>query len=426
MSTILSLMILVGGISMTKATGLIQRKLWAGMKCIFAKEEGKGELSSFGALCTTLAATLGTGNIVGVATAVTAGGPGALFWMVAASFLCMALKFAECALAVVYRRPTATGYEGGPVYYIKHGMGRGWASAFALCGAAAGALGLGTLTRAEGIVSLLQQNLDGEKRYALGGVPLVGMAVAAVVTLLAGLVLWGGVQRISTVCETVVPVMAVGYILCCCLILLRSAHRLPWALGEIVKGAFSLRAGWGGLLGTVSVGISRGIFSNEAGLGSAPIASAAAKGNSPLRQGLIGQSGVFIDTTLMCTLSGLCVVVTGAADSGRDGAAVTALAFEQVLGSRSTALLGVFLCFFAFTTIVGWYYYAGRCFVYLAGGKGEKLFRLLYVGMILLTPLLDTQRIWNLADLLNAGMALPNLLALWKLRGQVALLKSDK
>ena len=417
MSAVLSILILWGGISMTFATGFVQRKLGVGTKMAFVKESGQEGLSSFGILCTTLAATLGTGNIVGVATAVTAGGPGALFWMVVASVPCMALKYAECALSVEH---------GGPFAYIQNTLGGFGAKAFAFCGAAAGVLGFGTLTQADGIVTVLQHSLDPLKQQKWWGIPTVSLVTAICVAMLAGMVLWGGMKRISTVCETVVPMMALGYIVCCVLVLFRCRGELLKAITVILQEAWSLRAGWGGLLGTVSLGISRGIFSNEAGLGSAPIASAQAKDQNPMRQGLIGQSGVFIDTTLMCTLSGLCLVVTGSYTAGLDGAAVTALAFESVLGKLAGVMLGVFLCFFAFTTIVGWYFYARQCFCYLTEERGEKIFRFLYVGMILLTPLLNTRRIWGLADWLSAGMALPNLVALWKLRRQIPLFKTNK
>ncbi len=425
MGAVLSIMILCGGVWLTGQTGFVQQRLGQGLKAVMDKETGEG-ISSFGVLCTTLAATLGTGNIVGVSAAIAMGGAGALFWMVAGSVLCMAVKYAECALAVVYRRPTATGYEGGPYYYIEFCMGKGWARIFAFCGAAAGALGMGTLAQGAGVIDLLQESLDAEAKWRLLGVPGVSMVVAVILSLSAATVLWGGRQRISSLCQAVVPIMAVGYVGCCIWILCRHAQGLPEAMWSILQGAFSWRAGTAGMVGAMVAGISRGVFSNEAGLGSAAIAAAAAKGNSPSRQGLIGLAGVFIDTTLMCTLSGLCIVVTGSAQHGGNATDITAGAFATVLGRWSEGVLGMFLCFFAFTSIVGWYFYARGCFVYLTGGKGEKWFCLLYVGVLLVTPLMEMDRIWAVADLWNTGMALPNLLALYKLRGQIRLLILDK
>lgn len=424
MGGLLSGMILICGLGLLRRLGPVLGKLGRGLRAVLEKEQGEGQLSAFGTLCTTLAATLGTGNIVGVASAVTVGGPGALFWMVIASLLCMVIKYAECALGVRYRRSCRDGREGGAFYYIEASLGKGMAGLFAVSGALVGALGMGTLTQADGIVRTLQRALDAEKTLTVGAVPLVGMLTAFGVATLAGLVLWGGLRRITALCETVVPVMAVGYIVCCFAILIRFASLLPATLGCILQSAFSLRAGVGGWLGTVSIGVSRGIFSNEAGLGSASITAAAAKGEDPRRQGLVGMAGVFIDTTLMCTLSGLCVVITGAV--GEDGGAVTSAAFGAALGPIGAILPQVFLCFFAFTTIVGWYYYAERCFCYLTGGRWEKWFRLFYVGMLLMTPLMSSERIWRLADLFNCGMALPNLLALWRLRDQIPLVKSAK
>ena len=420
MGAVLGGMILLAGAALFPTA----RVSLAGLRLIFKKEQGGGQLSAFGTLCTTLAATLGTGNIVGVSSAILLGGPGAWFWMVAGSFLCMILKYGECVLGVRYRRRGTAGFEGGAFYYIAETLGRKAAKMFAFCGALAGAMGLGTLTQADGIVRTLQRHLDPTRQFSVMGVPLVGLLAAGTVAGLVGAVLCGGLKRISALCEAVVPLMSVGYILCCGIILIRYAPQAPDALKRIVCDAFSFRAGFGGWVGTVSAGISRGIFSNEAGLGSASITAAAAQGDSPHRQGLIGQAGVFIDTTVMCTLSGLCVVVTDA--RGADGAAVTSAAFGAALGPVGEIAPGIFLCFFAFTTIVGWYYYAERCFCYLTDGRWERGFRFLYVGMILLTPLMDSSRIWRLADLLNCGMALPNLLALWRLRRQIAAENSQK
>ncbi len=418
MKSVLCVMILTAGAVMTFYTGGVQRQLGKGLKRIFGREKGEG-LSSFGVLCTTLAATLGTGNIVGVATAVAIGGAGALFWMVAASLAGMAIKYAECLLAVQWRRPCVGGYEGGPFYYIAHALGSGWAKLFAFCGAAAGALGFGTLTQVDGIARMVREVADPAGRYRIfSHISVAEIAAALLTALLAGAVLWGGLGRISAVCETVVPVMAVGYVVCCGVILFRFREALPQALLQVVQGAFCPQAVGGGLWGTISVGVSRGIFSNEAGLGSTPIAAAAAKDGDAVGQGLLGMASVFIDTTLMCPLSGLCLVVTGAAWRGEEGAAMTADAFTRGLGASGAPLLSIFLCCFAFSTIIGWYYYAQRCMIYLCP-KGERAFRWFYIFMLSVAPFVSTGRIWSLADALNTGMALPNLLALLVLRRQL-------
>lgn len=415
------MILLVGGI-MSVRCRFVQRHLVLSFKSIFVKEKGEGDISPFGALCTTLAATLGTGNIVGVATAVAIGGPGALFWMVISALAGMAIKFAECMLAVCHRRRTSTGYYGGPFLYIEQKMGKVPAMIFALCGAAAGSISIGTTLQMDSVIGVLDPMRES------GTFSMRSFVICLITAVLAGIVLWGGAVGISRFCEAVIPIMSVGYIVCCLVILVRFRSELPNALVLIVKSAFCPAAAVGGAAGsfvrTVQVGMSRGIYSNEAGLGSAPIAAAAARGESALRQGLIAMSGVFLDTVVMCFMTGLCVVVTGSWQS-HSGAAITAAAFEMALGEKSVILLSLFLCFFAFTTIVGWYFFAGACFEYLTDGRGEKLFRLFYVGMLMLTPFIQSDRLWALADVLNAGMALPNLTALLLYQKEIATYVSD-
>lgn len=397
MGQLLSLVILVSGAVMTWRTRFIQRRLLRSFASIFKKEEGGGEISAFGALCTTLAATLGIGNIVGVAGAVAIGGPGALFWMVLSALFGMALKYAECFLAVG---------NGGPFGYIKRALGSGWAKVFAFCGAAAGSISIGTSLQMDSVIGVLAPNRNGFSMRSL--------AICILTATATGLVLLGGAKGIAAFCQKVIPVVSIGYFLCCGIILWNCRAELPVALLSIIKGAFCpaavLGGASGGIIKTMSVGISRGVFSNEAGLGSAPIASAAA-GGSAERQGLLAMSSVFLDTVVMCFLSGLCIVVTGAWQRAGYAGGV-ALAFRVGIGEWSVGLLSLFLCIFAFTTIVGWYFFAGACFRYLTGDRYEKAFRLFYILMLLVAPFVQSDRLWLVADALNVGMALPNIFAL--------------
>lgn len=397
MGQILSFVILVSGGVMTLRTRFIQRRLLKSFAVIFKKEEGGGEISAFGALCTTLAATLGTGNIVGVAGAVAIGGPGALFWMVLSALFGMALKYAECFLAVG---------NGGPFGYIKMALGKGWARLFAFCGAAAGSISIGTSLQMDSVIGVLEPNRN--------GFSMRSFAICILTAIAASLVLWGGAKGIASFCEKVIPVVSIGYFLCCGIILWNCRAELPGALLSIVREAFCpaavLGGASGGIIKTMSVGISRGVFSNEAGLGSAPIAASAA-GGSAERQGLLAMSGVFLDTVVMCFLSGLCIIVTDAWRTAGYAGGV-ALAFKMGIGAWSVPLLSVFLCVFAFTTIVGWYFFAGACFRYLTGERYEKAFRLFYILMLLVAPWVQSDRLWLVADALNVGMALPNISAL--------------
>ncbi len=411
MSGLLSVVILLSGGIMTVRFRFVQRHLGKSFSAIFGKE-GNGEISSFGALCTTLAATLGTGNIVGVAGAVALGGPGALFWMIVAALLGMALKYAECFTAVLTRRKIGDGYIGGPYYYIEMVLGKYGAKVFALCGAAAGSISIGTTLQMDSVISVL------DARRQSGVFSWRSFVICVITALLAGWVLWGGAKGIVRFCERVIPAVSIGYILCCGVILWSFRTEIPPALLSIVKGAFCPEAVVGGVAGsvlkTMTVGISRGVFSNEAGLGSAPIAAAAAGGDAH-EQGLVAMCGVFLDTVVMCLISGLCVVVTGAFKlSG--SAKPMAVAFETVMGTWGVGALAVFLCIFAFTTIVGWYFFASSCFLYFSGERFEAAFRIFYVAMLLLTPFVQSARLWVVADALNVGMALPNLTALLLLK----------
>ena len=407
------------------------------------EEEGHGEVTSFGALCTAMSATIGTGNIVGVATAIVAGGPGALFWMWVAAFFGMATKYAEGVLAICYRTvDKETGHVlGGPFYYIENGMGKNWrwmGKIFAFFGAGVGLLGIGTFTQVNGITSAVGDFFDSQKSWTVG---VFGREYSAAV-LIAGLVLTvcvalvvlGGLERIATVSQIIVPFMAIFYVAACVLILIVNAQKVPGAFRLIVESAFGLRAAAGGTLGAVLLamqkGIARGIFSNEAGLGSAPIAAAAARTKEPVRQGLVSMTGTFIDTIVICTMTGLSIVLTGAYETGLEGVAVTTYAFNQGLpipAWASSFLLMVCLIFFAFTTIIGWNYYGERCLEYLSNGSKRAVaaYRFLYILAIFIGPFMTVEAVWTIADIFNALMAIPNLIAVLALSGVIAAQTKD-
>lgn len=436
-------LILAVGLWLTIRSGGIQfRKLGLAFKYAFKPDSsGEGDVSSFGALCTALSATIGTGNIVGVATAICAGGPGALFWMWVAALLGTATKYAECLLATKFRTMAEDGHVlGGPFYYIERGLGPKWkwlGKLFAVLGVGAGVLGIGTITQINGITSAVENFVDPEKAHtiALFGNNYSWAVVISgiIVTVCVALVVIGGIKRITKVSEIVVPFMAVLYIVVAVAILLCNIKNIPAAFVEIIQSAFGLRAAAGGALGAMVMamqkGIARGIFSNEAGLGSAPIAACAAKVDSPAKQGLISMTGTVIDTLIICTMTGLCIVVTGAhnaaAELGLEGSQVTNYAFQNGLplpAKVGSFILMVCLAFFAFTTILGWDYYSEKCLEYLTGGKmgPVKVYRWIYILAVFVGPFLTVSAVWTIADIFNGLMALPNLVALFALGGVVA------
>ena len=412
------------------------------IRYMFHTEEGtEGDVSAFGALCTALSATIGTGNIVGVATAIGTGGPGALFWMEVAAFFGMATKYAEGLLAVKYRQFTPEGKVlGGPFYYIEKGLGKNWkwlAVLFAVFGVLAGIMGIGTVTQINGITSATLRFFDPGFNPAdpATGVALFGTTYSwavvisgLVVTAATFLVVIGGLKRIANVSTIIVPFMAVFYVIIIAFLLLGNISKVTGAIELIVKSAFNPSAFTGGVVGTIFIamqkGIARGIFSNEAGLGSAPIAAAAAKTNEPARQGLVCMTGTFIDTIIICTMTGLAIVVTGAWEPhlGLQGVDITIEAFSRglsFLGPKSGVISGFFLMtaltFFAFTTILGWDYYSEKCLEYLVGSKRQwiiKCYRFLYVAVVFVGPYLTVSVVWGLADTFNGLMAFPNLIAL--------------
>lgn len=435
----LIVLILATGIFLTiRLKGLQFSKLGLALKYMVKNEEGgNGEVTSFGALCTALSATIGTGNIVGVATAIVAGGPGALFWMWIAALFGMATKYAEGVLAVKYRVIDEGGHVlGGPFYYIERGMGKNWrwlAKIFAFFGVGVGLLGIGTFTQVNGITSAVNNFFDPGNAWTvhvLGHDYSWTVVISGIIlTICVGMVVIGGLKRIANVSQIIVPFMAVIYIISALFILILNYKQIPAALASIINSAFGLRAVAGGALGTIIVamqkGIARGIFSNEAGLGSAPIAAAAAQTHDAARQGLVSMTGTFIDTIVICTMTGLSIVLTGAHELGLDGVAVTTKAFELGLPFSNKIcafILMACLVFFAFTTILGWDYYSERCLEYLSNGnqKAVKVYRWLYILAVFIGPFMTLSAVWTIADIFNGLMALPNLIALVALSGVVA------
>lgn len=394
----------------------IQLHLGKSFKYTLEKEEGHGDVSAFGSLCTALAATIGTGSIVGVATALKAGGPGALFWMWISAILGMATKYAECVLAVKFRIKDDKGQvAGGPMYYIENGLGKKFkwlAILFAFFGTFTALLGCGTFPQVNAIAESVGSAFNVP-------IPIVG----AIVTILVAVVVFGGISSISKVAEFIVPVMAILYIGGCIVALILNASMIPVAFGKIFEAAFTPYAMGGGVAGTVIIsvmtamrtGVARGVYTNEAGLGSAPIVVAAAQTNSPVRQGLISMIGVFLTTIIICTMTGLVVIMSGLLDTtDLDGGVLSNTAFQMALpGNIGVYIVSIGLIFFAFTTIIGWCYYGERCVVYLANSTKLVLaFRIVYVLCVASAPYLSLQAIWTLADITNALMAFPNLVGL--------------
>lgn len=427
----LIILILTTGIYLTVRLGGLQiRHLPKALRFMVKnEEEGHGEVTSFGALCTALSATIGTGNITGVATAIAAGGPGALFWMVVAAFFGMATKYAEGLLAIKYRTIDKEGHVlGGPFYYIENGMGKNWrwlAKIFAFFGAGVGLFGIGTFTQVNSIASAVKNFFDPNTENAVqmfGNTYSWATVITCIIlTVCVGLVVIGGLKRIAKVSEIVVPFMAVLYVVFVLIIMITHITEIPVAIVTIVKSAFTGSALAGGAMGTMVMamqkGIARGIFSNEAGLGSAPIAAAAAVTKEPVRQGLVSMTGTFIDTIVICTMTGLTIVITGTWNTGLEGVAITTAAFQKGLPfppAVASLVLMVCLVFFAFTTILGWNYYGERCIEYLfnRNKKVVKGYRWLYILAIFIGPYMTVEAVWNIADIFNALMAFPNLIAL--------------
>ena len=406
------------------------------------EKNAAGEVSSFGALCTALSATIGTGNIVGVATAIVAGGPGALFWMWLAALFGMATKYAECLLSIKYREVKADGHIlGGPFYAIEKGMGKNWkwlAMLFAFFGTLVGLFGIGTFTQINGITSAVNNFFDPQNTHmvALFGnsYSLTVVIAGVIIALCAALVIIGGLKRISSVAQVIVPFMVVLYFCMGIVLLLVNAAKIPAAFVEIFQGAFGLKAAAGGMMGAMIVamqkGIARGIFSNEAGLGSAPIAASAAQVSQPVQQALVSMTGTFLDTIVVCTITGLAIVISGSWNTGLQGVAVTSAAFSTglpFLGRAVPFILMLCLVFFAFTTILGWDYYSERCIEYMSNGNMAVvyIYRWLYIICLCIGPYMTVSAVWTIADIVNGLMAIPNLISLLALNGVVVKLTRD-
>lgn len=444
---VLIIVILLGGIFLTIRLGGMQFvRLPLALKYMFKNEKvehgAKGEVSSFGALCTALSATIGTGNIVGVATAYVTGGPGTLFWMWLAALFGMATKYSEGLLAVKYRNfdPVAGHVLGGPFYYIERGMGHKWkwlACVFAFFGICVGLFGIGTFTQVNSICGAVTQFFDPAGQWTVNilenDYSIVTVVASFVLATFVGLVLIGGLKRISKVSTRVIPAMVVLYVTLALLILVCNITAIPGAIVTIFKSAFGLDAVAGGALGAIicsmQKGIARGIFSNEAGLGSAPIAAAAAQTKECVRQGLVSMTGTFLDTIIVCSMTGLALTVTGQpylSESAPMGAVATMNAFATgipFLPRVVTDFLMMFsLVLFGFTTILGWDYYSERCLEYLTGGRMRivTFYRWLYIAAVFVGPYMTISAVWGIADIFNGLMALPNMLALFMLSGVVA------
>lgn len=442
----LCVLIIGCGIWLTLRVRCLQvRHLGRALKYMVRNEtNGEGEVTSFGALCTALSATIGTGNIVGVATAIASGGPGALLWMEIAAFFGMATKYSEGLLAIKYRTIDKDGHVlGGPFYYIERGMGKGWkwlAKLFAFFGAAAGLLGIGTITQVNGITSAAQNFFDPNLQnvvFTIGQgenatpITLTTIIVGALVALAVALVVIGGIKRIASVSQVIVPFMAIAYVAFALLLLLCNLTAIPDAIVTIVTSAFAPQAVLGGAIGAtikdaIQSGVARGIFSNEAGLGSAPIAAAAAQTKEPARQGLVTMTGTFIDTIIVCTMTGLAIVITESwlPELGLKGVQITTRAFQTGLpfpSQVSAFILMLCLMFFAFTTILGWDYYGERCLEYFTNGSrgAVKCYRWLYIAAVFVGPYLTVAAVWTIADIFNGLMAIPNIIALLALSGVV-------
>ncbi|WP_111640818.1 alanine/glycine:cation symporter family protein [Marinimicrobium alkaliphilum] len=408
------IMILGTGLFLTLALRFLSlRRLWLALSLVWqdrkADDDKLGAISPFQALMTSLAATVGTGNIAGVATAITWGGPGAIFWMWCTALVGMATKYAEVVLAVHYREKNAEGDPvGGPMYAIKNGLGRRWlwlGGLFAVFGGLAGF----------GIGNMVQVNSMADALASTFAIPpwLTGV----VVTVLVGLVILGGIRRIGQVAAWLVPFMCLAYMAATLVVLGIFVQNIPSALALIVTHAFTPAAATGGFAGAavivaIQFGVARGIFSNEAGLGTAGIAQAAGTTNSPVRSGLIGMTGTFIDTIVVCTMTALAIIASGVWDSGASGAELTAMAFRAALPSVGAEIMTVALVVFAFSTLLGWSYFGERCWEYLVGRKAITPFRVLWVVAIMGGALATLEFVWLLADTLNGLMALPNLIAL--------------
>jgi AGCS family alanine or glycine:cation symporter len=413
------ILLLVGtGIFLTiRLRGLQVRQLGRALRIAFSREDTRaaGDISHFKALMTALAATVGIGNIAGVATAIAAGGPGAVFWMWMTAFFGMATKYGEAILAVKYRVVDENGnMSGGPMYYLERGLGLKWLGVlFALFGSLA-AFGIGNMAQANTVAHALESSFGVQPEST-------GLIMAA----LTAAVILGGIKRIGNVAGVLVPVMAVVYIVAGIVVLVLNYQAVPGALALILERAFTPTAATGGFAGaivmqTIKMGVSRGLFSNESGLGSAPIVAAAARTRNPFRQALVSMTGTFIDTIIVCTITGLVIVSTGAWNTGQTGAELTVAAFSSGLpGDSGGVIIAVATVLFAYSTILGWAYYGEKCCEYLLGIRAVLTYRYLWVIAVFCGAMLKLQMVWDFADIMNGLMAIPNLIGLIGLSGVI-------
>lgn len=415
--TPLLILLLGTGIFLSIRLKLIQLfKFNASFKSLFSKSDKEGDISPFQALTTALAASIGTGNIVGVATAIAAGGPGALFWMWITAFFGMATKYAEAVLAIRYRVKKDDGeIAGGPMYYIERGLNKKWLGQLFALFAVIASFGIGNTVQSNSIADAMNNSFN-----------IPPIVTGVVIALFAGLVIIGGIKNIGKVTGFLVPFMAGGYILGCMVILIFNAEKLPEALRLIFTDAFTGTAAVGGFAGStimyaIKNGVARGVFSNEAGLGSAPIAQAAAQTEAPAQQGLIAMLDTFIDTIIVCTFTGLVIISTGAWSSGLNGAELTSEAFNKGLPGPGGFIVSFGIIFFAFSTILGWSYYGEKCLEYLFGVRSIKFYRVIFVIAIVIGATANLKPVWLLADIMNALMAAPNLIGIIGLSGVVVL-----
>ena len=438
----LMVLIIAGGILLTVRLGLLQmRRLPLALKWMVKNEEdGHGEVTSFGALCTALSATIGTGNIVGVATAICAGGPGALFWMEVAAFFGMATKYAEGLLAVKYRVVDEKHHTlGGPFYYIERGMGKKWkwlACLFAFFGVCVGLFGIGTFSQVNGIASAVKNFFDPDTAYAVT-IPGIGtyswtvVTASLVLSVCVALVLIGGIKRIGQVTEKLVPFMAAIYVILALGVVVLNFQNIPSVFGSIFEGAFSPASVTGGAVGSffmsMKKGVSRGIFSNEAGLGTGSIAHACADTKKPVKQGFFGIFEVFVDTIVICTLTALVILCSGVPVGYGEaaGAELTILGFTSTYGNWVSIFTAVAMCCFAFSTIIGWGLYGTRCVEFLLGTKANKPFMVLYALVAIVGATMELGLMWNIAETFNGLMAIPNLIAVFLLSGVVVRLVKE-
>jgi AGCS family alanine or glycine:cation symporter len=413
------IILLVGtGVFLTlRLRGLQITQLGRALRIAFSRADtgAAGDISHFRALMTALAATVGIGNIAGVATAIAAGGPGAVFWMWMTALFGMATKYSEAILAVKYRVVDEHGdMSGGPMYYLERGLGQKWLGVlFALFGAIA-AFGIGNMAQANTVAHVLDSTF-GIRPESTG----------LVMALLTAAVILGGIKRIGAVAGVLVPVMALMYIAAGLLVLMLNYQAVPGALALILERAFTPTAATGGFAGamvmqTIKMGVSRGLFSNESGLGSAPIVAAAAKTRNPFRQALVSMTGTFIDTIVVCSITGLVIVSTGTWQTGQTGAELTVAAFSRGLpGDSGGVIIAIATILFAYSTVLGWAYYGEKCCEYLLGIRAVLGYRYLWVAAVLCGALLKLQMVWDFADIMNGLMAIPNLIGLIGLSGVI-------